>query len=61
MNIAVLETGLFPDAESVRDAVTHLTPVHNLYRYDLRQHDFSEQQWDQMLDDILASDRILTC
>ena len=59
MNIAVLDTGLFPDVESVESAITHLLPVYNVYRYDLRQADRREREWDQLLDELLASDRIL--
>ena len=60
MNIAVLETGLFPDSETVEDAITHLVPLHNVYRYDLREMSRTDDEWDQMLDEILAADRVLT-
>ncbi|MEJ2347355.1 MAG: hypothetical protein P8076_08190 [Gammaproteobacteria bacterium] len=60
MNIAILETGLFPDRETVEQAVTHLLPVHNVYRYDLSDQDRSDEEWDQMLDEVLASDRVFT-
>lgn len=59
MNIAVLDTGLFPDVEAVDSAITHLLPMYNVYRYDLRQSDRSEREWDQLLDELLASDRIV--
>ncbi|HKK05249.1 MAG: hypothetical protein P8009_07385 [Gammaproteobacteria bacterium] len=60
MNIAILETGLFPDAETVSDAVSHLTPLYNVYRYNLQDPKRSEEDWDQLLDEVLASDRVFT-
>lgn len=60
MNIAILETGLFPDMDTVEDAISHLTPVHNVYRYDLCQAERTEQEWDQLLDEVLAADRVFT-
>lgn len=60
MNIAVLHTHLFPDPETVAEAVTHLEPHHNVYRYDVRQGGLSDDEWDQMLDEILAADRVIT-
>lgn len=60
MNIAILETGLFPDTETVEDAITHLVPLHNVYRYDLREAQRTDAEWDQLLDEILAADRVLT-
>ncbi len=58
MNIAILETGLFPDSETVRDALNHLEPVHYVYRYDLREKVTSAEEWDQLIDALLISDRI---
>lgn len=60
MNIAILETGLFPDQETMDDVVTHLLAQHNVYRYELHGTRRSDQDWDQLLDEILAADRILT-
>lgn len=58
MNIAILETGLFPDSETVLDALNHLEPVHYVYRYDLREKVTSAEEWDQLIDALLVSDRI---
>lgn len=60
MNIAILETGLFPDQSTMEDAITHLLPVHNVYRYDLRLAGRSAEDWDQLLDEVLAADRVFT-
>lgn len=59
MNIAILETGLFPDVETVEEAVSHMLPMYNVYRYDLWQQERSEQEWDQLLDEVLASTRVV--
>lgn len=60
MNIAILETGLFPDTETMEEAITHLEPMHNVYRYKLNDQDKTDAQWDQLLDEIIASDRVFT-
>jgi hypothetical protein len=60
MNISILETGLFPDTETMEEAITHLEPIHNVYRYRISDHEHSDAEWDQMLDEIIASDRVFT-
>lgn len=60
MNVAILETGLFPDSDTVLDALNHLEPVHYVYRYDLRKGHPSDEGWDQLVDALRASDRIYT-
>lgn len=60
MNIAILDTGLFPDRDTTEEAITHLVPVHNVYRYDLRAPERSEADWDQLLDEVLAADRVFS-
>lgn len=60
MNIAILETNLFPDTETMEKAITHLETIHNVYRYKLNQPDRTDTQWDQLLDEIIASDRVFT-
>jgi hypothetical protein len=59
LNISILETGLFPDTETMEEAITHLEPIHNVYRYKL-DHERSDAEWDQLLDEIIASDRVFT-
>jgi hypothetical protein len=60
LNIAILETELFPDIETMEEAITHLETIHNVYRYKLNQQDRTDAQWDQLLDEIIASDRVFT-
>lgn len=60
MNIAILQTDLFPDTETIEEAITHLETIHNVYRYVLNQPDRTDAQWDQLLDEIIASDRVFT-
>ena len=60
MNIAVLDTGLFPDRKTVQEALAVLEPFHNVYRYDAARSELTEADWDQALDEMLASDLIVT-
>lgn len=60
MNIAILETGLFPDTDTVESAVNYFEPIHNVYRYKLHDKNRDDQEWDQLLDEIIASDRVIT-
>lgn len=60
MNIAILETGLFPDTDTMEKAVSHLETIHNVYRYHLVDTERTDQEWDQIIDEIIASDRVLT-
>jgi hypothetical protein len=60
LNIAILDTELFPDTETMEEAITHLETIHNIYRYKLNQRDRTDAQWDQLLDEIIASDRVFT-
>jgi len=61
MNVAILETGLFPDSETVLDALNHLEPVHYVYRYDLKEKKTpSAEEWDQLIDALRTSDRIVS-
>ena len=44
----------------MEEAITHLETLHNVYRYALNQPDRTDAQWDQLLDEIIASDRVFT-
>lgn len=59
MNIVILETGLFPDQDFLRDALADSSSSHSVHRSDLREAR-SEAQWDRLLDEILSSDRVIT-
>lgn len=60
MNIAVLNTGLFPDRETMEDALSELEPFHNVYRYDVARTGMTDEDWDQVLDEMLSSDLVIT-
>jgi hypothetical protein len=60
LNISIIETGLFPDTETVEEAITHLEPMYNVYRYKVKDHNRTDEEWDQVLDEIIASDRVFT-
>jgi len=59
MNIAILKTGIFPDTETVDDAVEHLLSIYNVYVYDASREGLSKEDWDQALDEILSSERFI--
>ena len=59
MNLVVLDTGLFPDKETFAEALNYAVPMHYVYRYDL-QADRSEEEWDQLMDEVLSADRVFT-
>jgi hypothetical protein len=60
VNIAVVDTGLFPDRETLQDAVTALQSLHNVYRYDATRPELTEADWDRALDEMLACDLVIT-
>jgi len=60
LNITILESGLFPDTQTMETTISHLEPIHNVYRYKLVDHQRSDEEWDQLLDEIIASDRVFT-
>ncbi|MCW8847237.1 MAG: hypothetical protein OQK19_00710 [Sedimenticola sp.] len=59
MNIAVLKTGLFPDAETVEAGIDHLLSSCNLYLYDATRDDLTDSDWDRVLDEILVAERLI--
>jgi hypothetical protein len=58
MNIAILKTGLFPDSETVENALNHFVVADYLFCYDATRADLSEADWDQALDEIMAAERV---
>ncbi len=60
MIIAVLDTSLFPDRETMEDALSELEPFHNVYRCAANRTGLCNHDWDQILDELLASDLIIT-
>jgi len=59
MNIAILKTGLFPDAETVEDALNHFAVSDYLFIYDMTSQDLNDADWDQALDEMMAAERVI--
>jgi len=60
MNILQLNTGLFPDAQTVAAALRQTTGAHRVQVVDLTRRDMTEHDWDAALQAILAADRIVS-
>lgn len=60
MNILQLDTGLFPDAQTVIAALRQMPSTHRVEVVNLRRRDLGESDWDEALQRILAADRIIT-
>ena len=63
MHIVVLETDLFPDRQTVEEALAWLqegSATHRLSRHDLRGGMPTEREWNELLEAILASDVVVT-
>jgi hypothetical protein len=58
MNIAILRTGLFPDGETVEDALNHFAVSDYLFIYDATRADLTDADWDQALDEMMAAERV---
>ncbi|MHB1586101.1 MAG: hypothetical protein ACYCRH_00810 [Acidiferrobacteraceae bacterium] len=60
MNIAVLNTGLFPDLGTMKAALSELEPFHKVWQRNAMAGEMTDEHWDQLLDELLASDLIIT-
>jgi hypothetical protein len=60
MNIVQLNTGLFPDAQTVIAALRQMAPTHRVEIVDIRRLDLQESDWDAVIRAILAADRIVS-
>jgi hypothetical protein len=60
MNILQLNTGLFPDAQTVIAAVQQMSATHRVEVIDLRRRDLEESEWDRVIESIRAADRIIS-
>lgn len=56
MNILELNTGLFPDAQTVTAALRQMEPAHRVESIDVRCRDLDDEAWDRVLAAILSSD-----
>ena len=60
MKILELNTGLFPDAQTVSAALRQMEPAHRVESIDLRRRDMEDEAWDRVVDAILDSDPTIT-
>ena len=60
MRILSLDSGLFPDRETVEAALAELAAGNDLSRLDLAAGDMDEADWDRALAEILRADLIVT-
>ncbi|ESQ16176.1 MAG TPA: hypothetical protein DDY14_08110 [Chromatiaceae bacterium] len=59
MNIAILKTGLFPDAETVTKALEQLADSAPAVIHDTTDTNLTDAHWDRILDDLLIADRVI--
>lgn len=60
MKILQLNTGLFPDAQTVIAALRRMEAAHSVVSIDLRRQDMENEAWDKAVAAILASDLTIT-
>lgn len=60
LNILQLNTGLFPDAQTVTATLRQMTDAQRVSVVDLTRRDLRESDWDAAIEAILAADRIVS-
>jgi hypothetical protein len=60
MNIVQLDTGLFPDAQTVIAALRQMTSTHRVDVIDIQRRDMQESDWDGVIAALLAADLIVS-
>jgi hypothetical protein len=60
MNILLLNTGLFPDVQTVDAALRQMASTYLVEVIDLTRRDKRENDWDEVIQKILAADRVIT-
>ena len=60
MKILELNTGLFPDAQTVIAALRRMGAAHRVDTIDLRRRDMEDEAWDRAVAAILSSDLTIT-
>lgn len=60
MKILQLNTGLFPDAQTVQAALRQMAETHAVEVVDLTRRGLRENDWDEVMEKILAADRVIT-
>lgn len=60
MKILELNTGLFPDAQTVTAALRQMEAAHGVASIDIRRRDMEDEAWDRVIEAILDSDLTIT-
>jgi len=59
INVVVLQTDIFPDQETLAEAIEQLQQTHRVWHFDATQTGNAERDWDQALLRLLDADRII--
>lgn len=60
MNIVQLNTGLFPDAQTVIAALRQMASTHRVDVVDMQRRNMQESDWDGAIAAILAADLVVS-
>ena len=60
MNIVQLDTGLFPDAQTVIAALRQMAPTHRVDVVDVQRREMQSSDWDGIIAALLAADLIIS-
>lgn len=60
MNIVQLDTGLFPDAQTVIAALRQVAPTYHVDVIDARRRNMQDSDWDGVIAALLAADLIVS-
>ncbi|MDP2811926.1 MAG: hypothetical protein Q8O34_17440 [Rhodocyclaceae bacterium] len=60
MNIVQLDTGLFPDAQTVIAALRQMAPTHRVDVVDIWRREMQNSDWDGVIAALLAADLIVS-
>jgi len=59
VEVVVLKAEMFPDRETMAQALYRLEAEHTVVVFDVLRPEIGEQDWDQVLCQMLAADRII--
>ncbi len=59
IEVVVLETAIFPDRETLANAIEQLQKTHRVWRFNATQTGNADWDWDQVLLRLLGADRII--
>ncbi len=59
IDVVVLETAIFPDQETLANAIEQLQKTHRVWRFNTTQTGNTDRDWDQALLRLLDAGRII--